>query len=404
MMKIEKALKIVLRPISSLPPEKIKLTNGLNRVLAEDLYAGINVPQLDNSAMDGYAVKSIDLRGASKANPRTLSVICDVRAGYIAPCSVKRNQAIRIMTGAPLPQGADSVIMVENTKTPKDNRKKVEIFKEIERGKNIRRRAEDIKKGELVIRKGTLLNAGHIGLLASLGKGTIKVARRPRVAILATGDEVINVGQKLSPEKLYNSNTYTMYNQILKCGAIPKRLGIAKDKPGELERKIKRGFDCDIILTSGGVSVGDYDLVKHVLRKIGADIRFWKIAMRPGKPLTFGFIKKIPVFGLPGNPVSSMISFENFVKPTIFKMLGRNQDEKNEVEAIVEEDIKKKKGLRYFTRARVKWENGKYRAYTTGPQGSGILKSMTQANSLIILPEEKENIKKGSKVLVKFFE
>ena len=405
MMKVQKALRIILRDIKTLDSEVIQLTDTLGRVLAEDIYSPSNIPGFDNSAMDGYALRSLDSSGAACNKPKILEVIDECKAGDISRKQIKHNQAIRIMTGAMIPHGADCVIMVENTnKIRIENKDFVEILSEVGRGENIRRSAEDIKKGELVIRKGTVLQPSHIGILASLGISNVNVSRKPKIAILATGDELVDVGEKLKPGKLHSSNTYTLYTQIKKRGGIPKNLGIAKDTPHQLEKKIQRGLDCDMILTSGGVSVGDYDLVKDVLAKMGTDIRFWKVAMRPGKPLVFGHIRSIPIFGLPGNPVSSMVSFELFVMPAILKMLGQNQDGRKEVEAVLEEDITKKKGLRYFLRARTFWQNGTYHTLTTGAQGSGILKSMALANSLIVLPEDKEVSNKGKKVTVRFLE
>ena len=414
MIRVENALNTVLKDIKTLGIEVVTLTDSLARVLACDIHSNSSVPAFGNSAMDGYALKSHDTRGASGKYPKVLEVIEDLRAGYTAKKALKAGQAIRIMTGALVPDGADSVVMVEETKkvssvkcqvSSRMKKEFVRIFKEIKPGENIRKRGEDIKKGERIIQKGTLLRSAHIGILASLGIPKIKVTKKPRIAVLATGDEVIGVGKRLTPGKLYNSNTYALYSQIINCGAIPKNLGIAKDRPAELAAKIEKGLDCDMILTSGGVSVGDYDLVRDVLAKMGADIKFWKVAMRPGKPLAFGHIKGIPIFGLPGNPVSSMVSFEVFVLPVILKMLGLKMDfRNNEVEAIIEEDIAKKKGLRYFLRAHTCWDNGVYFARTTGPQGSGILKSMALANSLIILPEAEERIEKGKKVTVRFLD
>ena len=402
MLRVSEALKAILDVTNTLPSEEIRLIDALERVLAEDIYADSDIPQLPNSAMDGYAVRSSDTFGASKDRPKTLKVISDLKAGSVSPEAVKDNQAIRIMTGAVMPAGADSVIMVELTE--KEGMDRVKIFKETKPGENIRNAGEDIKKGEKVIEKGALLNSAHIGILASLGKSKVRVTRRPKVAVLATGDEVIDVDEELTPGKLRSSNTYTLYSQILKCGGIPKNLGIAKDRPQELEKKIKEGFDCDLILTSGGVSVGDYDLVKFILAKIGTDIKFWKVAMRPGKPLVFGRLGEKFIFGLPGNPVSSMISFEVFVRPAILKMLGQSHDTRKEVDAVLEEDIQKKKGLRYFVRAQTRWDDGVYITRTTGPQGSGILKSMAMANSLIILPEDEEEVAKGVRVTVLFLD
>lgn len=252
------------------------------------------------------------------------------------------------------------------------------------------------------MQKGALLKAPHLGILAALGMPEIRVTRKPVVAILATGDELIDIGEKAVPGKLRTSNTYTLCSQVLSYGGIPVNLGIAKDEPDNLMKKIKSGMECDLIITSGGVSMGDYDLVKDVLVKMGADIKFWKIAMRPGKPILFGTIKGKPFFGLPGNPVSSMVGFELFVRPAILKMSGQRDEDRKEADAILEENIEKKKGLRFFLRAQTRWENGVYLTKTTGPQGSAILKSMMLANSLIMLPEDEEYIKKGTKVSVRF--
>ena len=417
MIKVDEALKVILNVVKQLESEKIPLIKGLGRVLSEDIHAGSDIPGFDNSAMDGYAIRFSDTINASKPKPKTLEVICDIKAGDEPKASLKENQAARIMTGAIIPKGSDSVIMVEDTeKCPTSEVAKgdfrsrtgqkgyVKIFKEVKSGENIRKKGEDIKKGELVIPGGKELSSAHIGILASLGMSRINVCRKPKVAILATGDEVIEIDEELTPGKLRNSNTYTLYSQVLKCGAIPKNLGIAKDKPQELEKKIREGLDCDIILTSGGVSVGDYDLVKYILAKMGTNIKFWQVAMRPGKPLVFGTIKNKLIFGLPGNPVSSMISFEVFVRPAILHMMGQIHEERKEIDAVLEEGITKKKGLRYFLRAYTHWKDGVYLTRTTGPQGSAILKSMALANSLIILPEEEEKIEKGVRVTVRFLD
>jgi len=416
MIKVKDALRIILKSIKTLGSETVKLTDSLGRVLVQDVYSDSDIPAFDNSAMDGYAVRSEDLKGTSKDNPKVLEVVDDIKAGDIPKKILKHNQVIRIMTGAVIPKGADSVIMVEYTEKIKNfclsgrqekskikEKEFVRILKETKPGENIRRRGEDIKKGECVIKKGTLLKSVHLGLLASLGKSKVKVYCRPKVAILATGNEIVDVDEKLKLGKIRSSNTYTLYAQIIKYGGVPKNLGIVKDEPAQLEEKIKEGLDCHLLLTSGGVSVGDYDLVKDVLAKLGTNIRFWKVAMRPGKPLVFGLIRGIPVFGLPGNPVSSMVAYEVFVRPTILKMLGQ-KDEQEEVEAILVEDIHKKKDFRYFLRAQTRWRDGVYLTRTIGPQGSGVLKSMALANSLIILPEDKELVKKGEWVTVRFLD
>lgn len=410
MIKVEEALNTILNSVRGLDTEVVRLTDSLGRTLAEDVLSNFDIPAFDNSGMDGYSLKSSDTIGASPETPKTLKVIEELRAGIISSLEIKNGETIKIMTGAPIPPGADSVIMAEDAErlafTKKSavggQRSTVKIFKEVKAGENIRKAGEDIKGGELVIQRGSLLGPAHVGVLAALGISKIKVTRRPAVAILATGDELIDVKGKVKLGKVRTSNTYTLYSQILNCGGIPVNIGIAKDDLRDLRKKIKSALGCDVIVTSGGVSMGDYDFVKDVLRSLGGKIKFWKIAMRPGKPVLFGMIKGKPFFGLPGNPVSSMVSFEMFVKPAILKMLCQKADDRKEVEAILDEDIEKKKGLRFFFRGVTRWENGVYLTRTTGPQGSAILKSMMLANSLIILPEEEEYIKKGSRVRIRF--
>ena len=408
MIRVDDALKIVLEAVSPLLAEELRLLESLNRVLAIDISADIDIPLLDNSAMDGYAVKACDSAGACQSAPKILKVIETIRAGHLPSRRVEENQAARIMTGAAIPEGADSVVMVEYTSSDPTNgneeEERIEVYKEVKPGENIRKKGKDIQKGDLVICRGTLINSAHIGILANLGKGRIKVTRKPTVAVLATGDEIVAIEGELAPGKTRSSNIYTLCSQILRSGGIPKNLGIARDKPEEVEEKIRQGLDCDLIITSGGVSVGDYDIVKSILAKIGTDIRFWRVAMRPGKPVVFGMINGIPIFGLPGNPTSNMLSFEIFARPAILRMLGQGTDPQKEVYATLEEDLKKRKGIRYFLRARTRWQDGGYFTRRTGPQGSAILTSMALANSLIILPEEEQFIQKGSKVRVRFLD
>jgi len=410
MIKVKPALKIVLKNVSPIGAETVKITESLGRALAQDIRSDSDIPGFDNSAMDGYAVKSFDTVGAAKNKAIIFKVIGELRAGEVPKKILNRNEVMRIMTGATIPEGADSVIKAEDTRKIKiqkskfKNKEFIGILKETKSGENIRRAGEDIKRGELVIKKGTLLKSAHVGVLASLGKTNVRVTRKPKVAVLATGDEVVELNRKLAPGKLRNSNTYALCSQIINCGGVPKNLGIVKDQARALESRLKEALDCDLILTSGGVSVGEYDLVKFILAKMGTNIKFWQVAMRPGKPLVFGTIKGIPVFGLPGNPVSAMMSFEIFARPAILKMLGHDPGDKNEVAAVLQEDITKKKGLRYFIRAKTVWKDGIYLTRSTGPQGSGILKSMILANSLIIFPEEEGFVKKGSRVTVRFFD
>ena len=399
MIKVKDALRIILSSIKPLGSEKVRLLDGLDRVIATDIHANCNMPPFDNSAMDGYALRAKDTKGASKTSPRILKVIEDVAAGYTAKNSIRNNEAIRIMTGALVPNGADSVIMVEFTKKDKNL---VEIFKQTKKGENIRRAGEDVKKKQKVLSKGTILRPQEIGMLASLGIARINVAKRPRVGILATGDELVGVEERLTKSKIRNSNTYIVHGQILKCGAAPVDLGIARDTRAKVRKKIEAGLNkrLDVLLVIGGISVGDYDLVKDVLLDMGMKMKFWKVCQRPGKPLAFGIIRGIPVFGLPGNPVSSTISFEEFVRPSLLKMQGARSLFRPGVWAILTQDFQKKKGLRYFIRTRLKNIDGKFYASITGPQGSGIINSLVLADGIIVAPEEKTLLKKGHKVYV----
>jgi len=399
MIKVKDALKIILSSMKPLGSEKVRLLDGLDRVLVSDIHANCNLPPFDNSAMDGYALRAKDTKKASQDSPKILKVIEDVAAGYIAKNRIRNNEAIRIMTGAPVPNGADSVVMVEFTKKNQDL---VEIFKETKLGDNIRRSGEDVRKKQKVLSKGTTLRPQEIGMLASLGIARINVAKRPKVGILATGDELVGVEERLTKGKIRNSNTYIVHGQITKCGATPVDLGIARDTRIKVRKKIEAGLNkrLDVLLVMGGISVGDYDLVKDVLLDMGMKMKFWKVCQRPGKPLAFGIIRGIPVFGLPGNPVSSTISFEEFVRPSLLKMQGSKNLFRPGVWAILTQDFQKKKDLRYFIRTRLKNIDGKFYASITGPQGSGIINSLVLADGIIVAPEEKTLLKKGQKVYV----
>jgi len=416
MIKVGKALGSVLGSVRVLDSKKVELRASLDKVLAENVYAGSDIPPFPNSAMDGYALIASDTEGVSSTHPRRLRVVEDLKAGYVATRSLDEGEAIRIMTGAPLPQGADAVIMVEDTKKVQSLKLKVasereghkdefvEILREVKPGENVRWAGEDLRKGALVIEKGKVIGPAEIGLLASLGMDKVETIRVPKIAILATGDELIEVDKALVPGKIRSSNSYTLYGQVLRCGGIPVDLGIVRDAREEIRTKIESGLGCDMLLTSGGVSVGDYDLVKDVLAELGTEMKFWKVAMKPGKPLAFGLIRGKPVFGLPGNPVSCMIIFEQFVRPAILKMSGRTRLNRPEVLAVLRENIKKKPGRKHFLRAWVELEDGQYRAKTTGPQGSGILRSMSLANGLMIIPEDAGEVKAGEKVRVQLLD
>jgi molybdopterin molybdotransferase len=413
MISIEEALNKILSYVDVLEPEQKPILDSIGQVLAEDVYSDINVPPLDNSAMDGYAVQSASTTGASESNPAVLKVIGEVAAGSISDKIVEQGTAIRIMTGAPIPVGADTVVQFE--KTDEELRslsgktlEEIAIFEEAPADNNIRQAGEDIKKGDLVLKEGVVIRPQEVGLLASLGRAKVAVIRRPVVAVLATGDELVNVGEPLPAGKIYNSNTFSMASQVYRYGGIPKILGIARDNIDALWGKISEGLDADMLITSAGVSMGDYDVVKDVLAQHG-QIAFWTVSMKPGKPLAFGTLnsddgRKVPHLGLPGNPVSSMVSFEQFARPAILKMLGNSILKKPTVMAISESKIKNKDNRRIFTRVFVRKENGQYYANSVGPQGSGILTSMGQANGLMVTPENVEYTNVGDRVAVQMLD
>ena len=412
MVSVEEALQKILSCIEVLEPETKPILDCLGQVLAEDMRSTIDIPPLDNSAMDGYAVKAEDMHDASEASPKILSVTGKVAAGSMPRGEVKRGSAIRIMTGAPLPQGADAVVPFEDTdevarKASHRDLSQIGILREVREGMNIRRKGEDIAKGSLVLKKGTVLRPAEIGVLASLGHPAVTVIRCPVVSILATGDELTDIDQPLPAGKIYNSNTYTIAAEVRRYGGIAKILGIGRDSVRSLEQKIDEGLDSDMLITSGGVSKGDYDVVKDVLAKCG-EITLQTVCMKPGKPLAFGMIgkgsRKISHLGLPGNPVSSMVTFEQFARPAILKMMGKSNLAKPSIRVIMEDDIVDTDVRRLFARVTVAKRNGKYYARVTGPQGSGILTSMVKANGLAVIPENTKRVKKGDIVEVQMLD
>ena len=416
MISVEQALEKILSYVDVLGEEQSPILSCLGQVLAEDIYSSIDVPPLDNSAMDGYALRSKDTHGASQQSPRFLRVIDTVTAGSISEHEVEPGTAIRIMTGAPIPKGADCVVRFEDTDEAQRKRSstgqqlpaEIGILCEATAGLSIRRAGEDITTGSIVLHKGVVIRPSEVGVLASLGHSTVMVIRRPVMAILATGDELVDINQPLPAGKIYNSNTYSVAALVLRYGGIPRILGIALDSESSLVAGLRQGLEADMLITTGGVSAGDYDVVKDVLVKQG-EIAFWTVRMRPGKPLAFGTIKgvsregadrDIPHLGLPGNPVSSMVTFELFARPAILKMMGKKNLAKPTVSAVIENPIVNRGGNRIFARAIVEKRGGQYFARLTGPQGSGILTSMALANGLVIVPEDKAQVAAGDVVQV----
>jgi len=411
MISVEEALEKVLSYVDVLETESAPILESQGQVLAEDIVSNIDIPPLDNAAMDGYAVRADDTRGASGQSPRFLRVIDTVIAGAISRREVTPGTAVRIMTGAPVPAGADSVIRFEDTDEAgrlSSNSHEIGILCEVRSGLNIRCAGEDIARGATVLGKGTVIRPAEVGVLASLGMSTVKVIRRPVVAVLATGNELVAISQPLPAGKIYNSNTYSVAALVRRYGGIPKILGIALDSEKSLVTKLRQGLDADMLITSGGVSVGDYDMVKDVLASEG-EISFWTVRMKPGKPLAFGAFRgvakdgsprRIPHLGLPGNPVSSMLTFELFARPAMLKMMGKKNLAKPVIDAVLEEPVVNTDGRRMYLRAIVSKRGNKHYARLTGPQGSGILTSMSLANGLVVIPEDTARAKAGEIVKV----
>jgi len=397
MISVDKAIEIILSSVQLIKEkERVSLFETWGRVLSEDIIAPYNVPPQNNSSMDGYAVIHSDISAAGTLSPVQLEVDKEIRAGQNAgDKTLKTGHAIRIMTGAPMPGGADAVIPFEDTE---ENNGIVTIKNSSEPYEYIRLAGEDIKRGEIALKKGTRLDSAETGLLASMNITEVTVTRKPEVAILATGDEILEPGVDNPDGHIYNSNAYVLYSEIKKYGGNPHYAGIVKDDKSEVLRRISELLKYDVIISSGGVSMGKYDFIPDALRELGIDVKVEKILMRPGKPVVFGLKEEKLYFGLPGNPVSVMVSFNRFVRPALLKMTGSLKTDKPVIHAVAEEELVKKAGRRYYLRGYYTIKNGEFYVKSTGPQGSGILTSMSSANCLIILPEDTECVKNGERV------
>lgn len=398
MISVIEARDIVLSRVQPLGFERVDLFSALGRILAEDIYATRNQPPWDNSAMDGYAVRSADTLNASSDHPVTLEIIEHLPAGYRAQKRVEAGQSIHIMTGAPIPEGVDTIIRKEYTELIDDTH--IHITTPVSSGQDFRKKGEDLKSGDLLISAGKRIRPAEIGILASNQRSFITVYRRPRVAILSTGDEIVDVNDEISDGKIVDSNSYSLSALTIEAGAEPIRLGISRDEPKELELKLHAGLYADIILTSGGISVGEFDYVKSALLSLGTSMEFWKVAMTPGRPLAFGTIQNTLIFGLPGNPVASMVTFELFVRPALLKMGGSTRLYRPTIRAKLSEDIQKSPGRKQFIRMQIIETAGQYLACRTGSQGSGILRSMLLADGLGITHEHQFRLKAGEEIEV----
>jgi molybdopterin molybdotransferase len=398
MLTPTEAARTILEHVAPLAPVRRPLRDALDLVLAEAVTSPLDLPAWDNSAMDGYAVRAADVRDASPERPVTLAVIETVAAGRFPAKPVGPGQATRIFTGAPLPAGADTVVRQEDTEAPAPDR--VTVVSGRDAGRNVRRRGEDIRRGAVVLPAGTPLGPAELGVLASIAHAAPLVHPAPRVAFLGSGDEIVDLDRAeeiLAGTKIATSNSYTLFGMIRRAGAIPVDLGIASDTKESLRAHLARAGDADLLVTTAGVSVGEHDFVRDVFAELGGEIKLWRIRMRPGAPLGFGLLGGTPWIGLPGNPVSTMVTFELFVRPAIRRMLGHALPFRRTVPVCVGEPIALGPRLRHFLRAVVEPEgrDGRLTARLTGPQGSGILTSMARANALLIVPEDRPAVAPG---------
>lgn len=406
-LDIDAALRTILDSVAPMGTEEVPLDDATGRTLAEPVVSPIDQPPWDNSAMDGYAAHAADVRGASAETPVLLDVIGELKAGGLPDRAIGRGEALRIMTGAPVPPGVDSVIRLEHTRKRGEGR--VAVLSDGDAARNIRARGEDVRAGESVLTAGRLLRPAAVGVLAMVGHTRPLVHQRPRVAVLATGDELVEpdrLADVIAGTRIINSNTPAVAAALRAAGCVPEALGIARDDITDLRTRIERALDADALITTAGASVGDHDLVRDALEEVGCETLFWRVRIRPGSPFSFGLVRRgdrpaLPVFGLPGNPVSVMVTFEILVRPALRKMLGRTDVYPPTLAARAGEDIASSSGLVRFLRVRLEpAADGLPLACLTGPQGSGILTSVAAADGLLVIPAETDFVPRGATVRV----
>ena len=398
MISMEEAIQIVLDHTPTIEVERIDFRDALGRVLASEVRSDLNMPPFDKSAMDGYAVVGADVCSVSKGHPVTLEVVEEIQAGAVPSQPVGRGQAAKIMTGAPVPKGADTVVMVEDTET-KDGGASVEILYKTENGSNICLKGEDIQIGQVVLSPGTLLRPPEIGVLASVGAVDPEVYREPRVAVIPTGEEIVEASDPLQPGQIRNSNGPTMCAQISAAGAQVDYLGIAGDNREELAAKIEAAIEsADIVLLSGGVSMGEYDLVKPLLAEFGIQLHFERIRIKPGRPLTFGTVGRKLVFGLPGNPLSAVVGIEFLVRPALRKMQKMPNVHRSTVRAILDEGFEQKPGRKQYAPSESKFLDGRWHTRWVGHSGSADLLSLARSNSLFVVDADVARLNPGEEV------
>jgi molybdopterin molybdotransferase len=395
-LTVPEASARILADVRPLAAERVPLLDALGRVLASPLVAPLTIPPWDNSAMDGYAVRAADVAGATAERPVRLPVLETVAAGAFPSRPLRPGAATRIMTGAPLPVGTDTVVRVEDTDGGVDA---VEIRDARDARKNLRFRGEDVREGDVVIPAGAPIGPAQIGVLASCGAAAVDVHRRPRVAILGSGDELVDLDrfhEAINGRRIVSSNNYTLHALVRAAGGDPVNLGVARDTTASLRERLEAAAGCDLVVTSAGISVGEFDYTRPALEALGAEMRFWKVRMRPGAPIGFGLLRGAPWVGLPGNPVSTMVTFELFVRPAIRRMLGHERLFRRPVPVTLDEPVTIGARLTHFLRAVVTARpDGSLGARLTGAQGSGILTSMARANALLVVPEERSRVEIG---------
>jgi molybdopterin molybdotransferase len=393
-LSFEEARDTILLKVFPVGIVQEQLLDCLHRVAAEDVCAPLNLPSFDNSAMDGFAV-----RFAGSDKPTAFSIAGAVLAGGTSSIYVEPGTAIRVMTGAPVPQGCDTVIPFEEV----DECDNTIYFKPGANslpGKHIRRAGEDVKQGDIAFESGTVLGVAEICMLASLGRTSMRVYRKPRVAILTTGDELIEPGNPLTPGKVFDSNSQALAAAVIEAGATPVILGIARDDRDSLKSKLAEGLDSDVLLTAAGVSVGNRDLVRPILEELGVKQEFWKVKIKPGKAFAFGLREGKPVFSLPGNPVSALVVFEEFVRPALLRMMGHRRVLKLPLSAVLQHEISKKKGKVYLSRLRLERTEGTLKAWSAGKQDAGHLSTTLSADALAILPEDRTEFSIGDQICI----
>jgi len=387
-----------------LDPEVSPVLDALGQVLAEPIVSGRLLPPADCSAMDGYAVRTADLGEAGPESPVTLRVAFEIAAGGRPTRVLQPGESARIFTGAPVPEGADAVVRQEDTESHGDH---VRILVRVPAREHVRDAGEDIRIGDEVLPAGREVSPAEVGVLASLGRSVVSVHRRPRVAILSGGDELVEVDRDVAGGRIVSSNSYTLSAHCHALGALPTYFGIARDDPGSVERQFRAAMHADCVVSSAGVSVGDHDHVRPVLEKLGCQLEFWGVKMKPGYPLAFGRFAGPAgggdgalVFGLPGNPVSAAVTFEQFVRPSLLRMMGRARCFRSAVKARLGEKLTKKAGRLHFVRVTLEQRDGGWLAHSTGNQSSGVMSSLVQADALLVFPLEATELREGDEVTV----